>query len=136
MIPAKNPEAAIQGVTRAAPAAANLALTFALIPRWGLDGAMWATAASYLIGAVASWGLGRSVLPLPIPWAAVGRCALAAAGMAVAVALTPAAGGVVELINKTLVGVVTYAVLAFALDAGELRSRCAQLVRALQATAA
>ena len=117
----------------AIPAGVNLALTFLLIPRWGLNGAMWATAASYLIGAVASWALGRSVTPLPIPWDVVARCAAATAGMALAVSLTPATGGVVELVSKAAVGAAVYAALALLLDAAGVRARGAQLVRALQA---
>jgi len=45
----------------AIPAGANLLLTFLLIPRFGLDGAMWATAASYGLGALASLLLGVGV---------------------------------------------------------------------------
>ena len=123
-------------VAMALPAGANLILTFLLIPRWGLDGAMWATAASYAIGALASWSLGRSVLALPIPWSAIGRCGLAAAAMALVVCLIPASGGLVELAGKAMAGVATYAVLTFILDAGEVRSRASQLVRALQAAQA
>ena len=114
----------------AVPASANLLLTWILIPRFGLEGAMWATAASYLIGLVASWGLGRGVTPLPIPWDAVGRCAVATAGMAVAVSLLPAVGGWLELFGKASLGAVVYAALAAALDAGGVRSKAAQLVRA------
>ena len=120
----------------AIPALANLGLTWILIPRFGLDGAMWATAASYLIGAVASWALGRTVMPLPIPWGALGRCSLAVAGMAIAVSLVPSSGGLIELISKAGVGVLTYAVLALALNAGNVRSRGADLVRSLQGATA
>ena len=116
----------------AIPAAANLALTLVLIPRYGLDGAVWATAASYLLGAFASAGLGRLAMPLPFPWDAVLRCGAAAAGMALAVMLCPSPGGLAELALKAGVGVVSYAILAFALDAAEVRSRCAGLVRTLQ----
>ena len=120
----------------AVPALANLGLTFVLIPRYGLDGAMWATAASYLIGAAASFGLGRHVMPLPVPWGVIGRCALAAGGMALAVSLVPASGGALELIDKAAAGAAVYAVLALALDAGGVRPRCAAMVRSLQGAAA
>lgn len=120
----------------AVPVLANLILTFVLIPRFGLDGAMWATAASYLIGAIASCGLGRKVMPLPVPWGAIGRCALASCGMALAVSLVPASGGALELIDKAAAGAAVYAVLALALDAGGVRSRCAAMVRSLQGAAA
>ena len=123
-------------VAMAIPACANLALTWVLIPRFGLDGAMWATAASYLVGAVASWALGRKVMPLPIPWGAVGRCGMAAIGMAAAVSLVPASGDLLELLGKAGVGVLTYSVLALALNAGDVRSRGVDLMRSLQGAAA
>ena len=123
-------------VAMAVPAGINLVLTFLLIPRFGLDGAMWATTASYVIGALASFLLGRKVMPLPIPWNALVRCGLAAALMGLAVRLVPASGGAVELAEKALVGVVVYGLSAFALDAAGLRSRRLQMVRALQGAAA
>ena len=123
-------------VAMAIPAGANLVLTFVLIPRFGLDGAMWATTASYAIGALASWGLGRRVMALPVPWLDVAKCGLATIGMALAVSLVPAAGGIGELAAKAAVGVLAYGALAFLLDASEVRARCADLVRTLQGAAA
>jgi O-antigen/teichoic acid export membrane protein len=120
----------------AVPAAVNFVLTLLLIPRWGLDGAVWATAASYFVGAVASWGLGRGVTPLPVPWGVIARCGAACAGMALVVSLVPASGGLPELLLKTSVGVGAYAALALALNAAEIRSRVGQVVRALQASTA
>ena len=119
-------------VAMAIPAAANLALTWVLIPRFGLDGAMWATTASYAIGAVASYGIGRRAMPLPIPWGALLRCGLAAAVMAAAVRLLPASGGALELFAKAGVGALVYGLCAFALDAAGIRSRRLHMVRALQ----
>ncbi len=120
----------------AIPAALNLVLTFLLIPRYGLNGAVWATAASYGAGALASALLGRKVMPLPIPWTALGRCGLAAAGMALAVSLIPATGGLVELFGKAAAGLAVYAVLVFMLDAAGARSHGTRLVRSLQGAAA
>ncbi len=123
-------------VAMAIPAGANLALTLVLIPRFGLDGAVWATAASYAVGAAASLALGRRAIALPIPWSTLGRCALASAGMAALVLQVPAFGGVLELAAKAAAGILAYAVLAFALDAGGVRSRRRHLVRSLQGQAA
>ena len=114
------------------PAAANLGLALVLIPRYGLDGAVWATAASYALGALASSALGRFATPLPIPWDALLRCGVAAAGMALAVMFCPSPGGLVELLVKAGIGAFFYGLLVFALDAAEVRSRCAGLVRSLQ----
>ena len=120
----------------AIPAGVNLVLTFVLIPRYGLNGAVWATAASYAIGAVASWALGRTVMPLPVPFAALARCGIAAAGMALAVSLVPASGGLLELAGKAAVGLAVYAALAVALNAAGVRSHGTRLVRSLQGAAA
>jgi O-antigen/teichoic acid export membrane protein len=120
----------------AIPAAANFALTFILIPRFGLNGAVWATTASYAAGALASWAMGRRVMPLPLPWTTIGRTALACAGMAVAVSLVPRFGGAVELVAKAGAGVLIYAALILALDGAGARTRCGQLVRALHARTA
>ncbi len=100
----------------AVPAVANLALNLYLIPRFGLEGALWSTLASYVLGAAASFGLGRAVLALPIPWGAIGRAAAATAIMAAAVIALPSAGGFAELILKASVGAAVYASVAFCLD--------------------
>ena len=104
-----------------APAVLNLALTLLLIPRFGLDGAMWATTASYAFGAVASVVLQRGGVTLPIPWREVARCGLASGIMTLAIFRLPATGGVGELALKAGVGVFAYALAALALDAGGAR---------------
>jgi O-antigen/teichoic acid export membrane protein len=116
----------------AIPAAVNIVLTLVLIPRFGLDGAMWATTASYVAGSLASLMLGRRAIALPIPWAALMRCGAAAAVMAAAVRLVPAWGGAPELLAKAAIGAVVYGLCAFLLDAAGVRSRRMQMVRALQ----
>jgi O-antigen/teichoic acid export membrane protein len=114
------------------PAVLNLALTIVLIPRFGIAGAMWATVASYAIGALCSYALGRLAMPLPLPWAALAKATLAAAGMALAVWLTPAFGGFVELVAKAAIGALVYGALALALDISGARSRGLVLMRRLQ----
>ena len=116
----------------AVPAGANLALTWILIPRFGLDGAMWATTASYAIGTLASCAIGRKAIALPIPWDALLRCGAATAVMAGAVLLVPAMGGVIELFAKAGAGMAVYGLCAFALDAAGIRSRRRHMVQALQ----
>jgi O-antigen/teichoic acid export membrane protein len=106
----------------AVPAAANIALNVALIPRFGLSGAMWATTASYALGLAASWALGRRVMPLPVPWSTLSRCVLASAVMALAVVVIPAIGGVGELLLKAGAGATVYGGLAVILDIAGARS--------------
>ena len=120
----------------AVPAVANLALNLYLIPRFGLDGALWSTLASYLLGAVASFGLGRGALALPIPWGAIGRAAPATALMAAAVVALPSSGGLTELALKATAGAVVYATAAFSLDLCGARTHANRAVRAFRLSSA
>ncbi|HZZ90461.1 MAG TPA: polysaccharide biosynthesis C-terminal domain-containing protein, partial [Caulobacteraceae bacterium] len=90
------------------PAAANLALNLVLIPRWGLQGALWATTASYGLGLLVSGLIGRAAQPLPLPLSALARTALAAALMGVVVVRLPALGGAAELVLKASAGALVY----------------------------
>jgi O-antigen/teichoic acid export membrane protein len=113
----------------AIPASANVALNLLLIPRFGLDGALWSTAASYGIGAIGAAILGRRACPLPVPWSSLLKAGLACALMAAAVLATPAFGGVVELIVKASLGALVYGLVVLGLDAGGLRSRVTEIVQ-------
>ena len=118
------------------PAAANLVLNLFLIPRFGIDGAMWSTAASYALGATMSWLLGRRAMPLPVPLDVVWRAGAGCAAMAIVVMQIPALGGILELALKAGVGGLVYGGVVLALDAGGLRSRGAGLLQGLRARAA
>src|SRR3989344_3122313 len=61
----------------ALPAAANVVLNLILVPRFGLMGAAWATAASFALGLAATLLMGRRVLALPMAWDSLVRCAMA-----------------------------------------------------------
>ncbi len=114
------------------PAGANVVLNLLLIPRYGIDGAMYATAASYLLGALASFALGRRSMPLPIPVETLWKAGAAAVLMAAVVMQVPAVGGIVELLAKAVVGALVYGAVAFALDAGGLRSHGARLLQVVR----
>ncbi|CAN5348870.1 polysaccharide biosynthesis protein HsfF [soil metagenome] len=116
-------------VAMAIPAGLNVVLNFLLVPRFGLQGALWATAISYGVGMLASIGLGRRAMPLPIPWNTLGRAGIAAAAMATAVLLVPAFGGVLELAVKAAVGGLVYGIVVMALDAGHARTLAVQLLQ-------
>ena len=118
------------------PAAANLVLNLVLIPRYGIAGAMWSTAASYALGAGMSWLLGRRAMPLPVPLDVIWRAVLGCAAMAAVVIRIPAFGGLLELALKASAGGLVYAVVVLALDAGGLRSRGMGLLQGLRARVA
>jgi O-antigen/teichoic acid export membrane protein len=115
------------------PAAANVALNLILVPRYGVIGAAWATAASYGLGTVASWALGRRAGALPIPWETVLKCGVATALMALAVAAVPAVGGVLELGAKASVGLLVYGLAAYALDAAGVRTHASRVLKGFRA---
>ncbi|MES2034055.1 MAG: lipopolysaccharide biosynthesis protein [Pseudomonadota bacterium] len=118
------------------PAGLNLILNLVLIPRYGIAGAMWATAASYSIGAVASWALGRRAMPLPLPLDVIWKASLACVAMAVAVPLIPSFGGFLELGLKAGVGALVYGAVIYILDAFGVRSRGSSLLQGLRAKVA
>lgn len=115
------------------PAGANLLLNLVLVPRLGLNGAALATAISYGVGIVASWGLGRQAMALPIPWNALVRCGLATVVMAGAVGLIPATGGVEELATKAVAGALVYAVAAWVLNVADVRAHSTRVLKTFQA---
>ena len=69
-----------------AAAAANVAANFALVPRFGIMGAAWATVISYAVMAGLGFVLSRRLYPLPLEWARVGQ-AIALAGLVYAASL-------------------------------------------------
>lgn len=103
------------------PAGLNVVLNLILVPRFGLMGAAWATAASFGLGMLATMLIGRRVVALPIPWESLARCGVATAVMALAVAQLPALGGMVELMLDAGVGVIVYAAAALTLNAAGVR---------------
>lgn len=118
------------------PAGLNLALNLVLIPRFGIDGAMWSTAISYAVGAVASWSLGRRAMPLPLPLEALWKGGAGCVAMAVVVLAIPALGGILELALKAGAGAIVYGLVVFALDAAGARTRRHELIASLRAGAA
>ena len=98
-------------------------------PRLGLTGALVATTISYGVGLVASILLGRLAQPLPLPWSALARTALATAAMGLAVVCLPNPGGVFELALKAGVGALVYGLAAFLLDVAEARTRARGFAR-------
>lgn len=117
----------------AIPAVINLLLNLFLIPQMGVMGAALATAISYGLGAVASWGLGRRAVALPVPWSALARCGVATAVMALAVWLVPDFGGALELAAKAVTGAVVYAAAAWLLNAADLRLHGSRVLKTFQA---
>jgi O-antigen/teichoic acid export membrane protein len=115
-------------IAMAIPAVANVILNLILVPRFGVMGAAWATAASFGLGLIATQAIGRRVLALPIPWESLIRCAIATGIMALAVAALPRIGGFVELVMDATVGGLVYAAAALTLNAAGVRDVALRLL--------
>ncbi len=120
----------------AVPAIANLILNIVLIPRFGLEGALFATLASYAMGLAASAVMGSRLLALPVPWKVLAQAVGASALMALVVTRIPATNEALELALKAGVGGVVYGVAIYLMDAGGLRSRGGAALRTLRARSA
>jgi len=108
-------------VTVGVPALANIALNLILIPRFGLLGAAWATAASFALGLIVSIALGRGPTAMPIPWETLIRSGVACLAMALVVSALPAWSGVLELAQDAGIGAAVYATVALIVNAGGAR---------------
>ena len=117
-------------LTLCIPAGANVVLNLILVPSMGVMGAAIATTASFAIGVLASIGMGRSIVAMPIPWDTLIRCGVASAAMAAAVLPLPALGGVAELILKAGVGAIVYGVVVMVLNAAGVRDLASRLIGA------
>jgi TctA family transporter len=105
-------------------------LSLVLTPRFGLQGAVIATTLSIAAGSVAAYAVGRRVLALPLPLAALLRCGAAAGAMGAAVSWLPELGGARELLLKASVGGAVYAALVLLVDAAGARRAALKLLRA------
>ncbi|MFJ6023830.1 lipopolysaccharide biosynthesis protein [Brevundimonas sp. NPDC092305] len=108
-------------VAMAIPALLNVVLNLILVPRFGVVGAAWATAASFGVGMLATMGIGRRAVTLPIPWESLIRCGVATGVMALVVVQLPAIGGFPELVLDAATGGVVYAAVALTINAAGVR---------------
>jgi O-antigen/teichoic acid export membrane protein len=120
----------------AIPALLNIALNVVLVPRFGLVGAAWSTAASFGVGLLATMLIGRRVMALPIPWDSLVRCGVATAAMAGVVAVLPPIGGFPELVLDAGVGGLVYAAVALTINASGVRDVALRLLARFRARGA
>lgn len=123
-------------VAMAIPALLNIVLNLILVPRFGVVGAAWATAASFGVGMLATMAIGRRAVALPIPWGSLIRCGVATGVMALVVAQLPAIGGFPELALDAATGGVVYATVALTLNAAGVRDVALRLLHRFRARGA
>ncbi len=109
-----------------APALSNVALNIILLPWIGLMGAVYATVASYALALVLLAGVARRLAPLSWPWTDFLKVAGACSAMAIAVRMTPALGGMTELLLKASVGATVYVMTTLIFDAAGARAALQQ----------
>lgn len=102
-------------------AAVNIFLNLLLLPRYGVIAAAWATLAAFSVGALASWVVGKSIFLLPALGSVFWRSSSASTTMAIVLFLLPSSSGIIWLSAKLVLGVVTYGVMAWALDVAGCR---------------
>ena len=107
----------------AVAAALNVGLNVLWLPHYGLVGAAYATLASYVVAAAASWVWGRSLFPLPFPTGEFARVVVSAAAMAVVLMLLPPLASAAGLALKVIAGAIVYVGGAIALNVLDVRTR-------------
>ncbi|MES2861389.1 MAG: polysaccharide biosynthesis C-terminal domain-containing protein [Pseudomonadota bacterium] len=117
-------------LTLCIPAGANVVLNVLLVPGMGVMGAAIATTTSFGIGVLASIGMGRSIVAMPIPWRTLSRCGVACGVMAAVVLALPTLGGFPELMLKGGVGAVVYAIVVLTLNAAGVRDVATRVIGA------
>lgn len=100
---------------------ANIVLNLIFLPIYGVIAAAWSTLATFVIGALLSWIMGRSLFKLPSLWKDFLKSSGATATMVVILHLLPSSSGSFWLSFKILVAIITYAILAWVLDVAGFR---------------
>jgi O-antigen/teichoic acid export membrane protein len=111
-----------QGLIAILMAAVNIIMNSVLLPRFGVIAAAWATLAAFLVGALASWHLGKSMFLLPSIGMTFWHSALASVTMGCVIYSLPATSEITWLLVKIVFGLSIYAVMAWSLDIANFRS--------------
>jgi len=110
-----------QGYIATLMAVVNVLLNIFLLPRYGVIAAAWATLAAFLVGALASWWVGKTVFSLPTMGKDFLRCAFACSIMAIVICSLPSSLGIIGLLTKITLGIITYLAMAWLLDIADCR---------------
>jgi O-antigen/teichoic acid export membrane protein len=114
-------------------AALNLGLDLLLVPSFGAAGAAWASAFALLVAMAAGIVVARRIFPLALQWGEVARIAGATAVMAVALAVVHRPLDVMGLVTMIVIGMVTFAAAAIALDVSGARKMLRDAIAPIRA---
>lgn len=109
----------------------NLVFNLVWIPRFGLEGAAYATLIAFCAGLIGSWVLGRRVFRLPMPSHAL-KIVVAVAVMSIAVWSIAEWRGPFALLVQVLVAATTYGAAVLLLNVSGVQDRlvmCLRMVR-------
>lgn len=110
-----------QIVPVASGALLNIVLNLWWIPLYGIQGALAATGAAYLVSSVLSWQLGKACFALPLPGKEVLKVAAATALMIAALYPIHHFHGIAALVLQVLIGAAVYAVCLWGLNVQGIR---------------
>jgi O-antigen/teichoic acid export membrane protein len=102
-------------------AAVNIILNLLLLPRYGVIAAAWATLATFFVGALTSWILGKSKFSLPNLVSVFWRSVAASGTMGIVLYIIPTSAGILWLLGKITLGILIYAMVALLLDVADCR---------------
>jgi O-antigen/teichoic acid export membrane protein len=112
-----------QGYIAILMAVVNIVLNLILLPRYGVVAAAWTTLGAFAVGALASWIVGSFLFTLPRLGNVFLSSASASVIMIVVLYLLPSSSGFIWLTAKLAVGIVTYALMAWAFNVAGCRRR-------------
>ena len=92
-----------------------------LIPRYGAVGAAMAMFAGAATSTVHAVSAGRTAYPIPLPWSAAWRVALACVAMSLCVVAMPGSG-ILKLVLQTSMGIIAYGSACVCFDVMQVRS--------------
>ena len=90
--------------------ATNMVLNFILLPIYGIQAAAWSTLASFLVGALLSWAIGRKLMLLPSLLSILGTVCCGCFFMSICIFLLSQLDGVVWLLIKFLMACIIYCI--------------------------
>ncbi len=107
----------------------NLVLNYLWIPKYGMQGAAFASIAAFTSAILVSYALGRKIFPLPIPWADTFKIILATLFMAAALISLPVTPNLAGLVLSIAAGSLVYTSLILLLDVAHCQHYIKSLLR-------
>ncbi len=102
-------------------AVVNIFLNLLLLKHYGVIAAAWSTFAAFTVGALVSLVFGKSIFSRPNLGSILWRSVVASACMAIVLYIMPSSFGIVSLLAKLALSIVTYSAMAWVLNVAGCR---------------